>query len=70
MTMNDSEVVDFFPPLMTVGQVATVFGVTTRTIWAWVSEGRLPKPVGHGAQYRRWHGEDIRRCVSELASLN
>ncbi|MCO1658351.1 helix-turn-helix domain-containing protein [Pseudonocardia humida] len=43
-------------PLLTSAQVAERFGVTRRTISAWVRDGRLrPSIVTMGGQYRfRW----------------
>ena len=41
-------------------QVAQIFGVTPKTIYAWVRADRgFPKPVRSGKRYTRWDSRDI-----------
>lgn len=50
---------------LTAKQVAQIFGVTPKTIYAWVRADRgFPKPVRQRKRYTRWDSRDI------LAELN
>lgn len=50
---------------LTAKQVAQIFGVTPKTIYAWVRADRgFPTPVRQRKRYTRWDSRDI------LAELN
>jgi len=36
-------------------EVAAHFGISRNRVWAWVRQGRLPKPVKLGPNTSRWH---------------
>jgi predicted DNA-binding transcriptional regulator AlpA len=60
------------PELMTVKQVAAVLTVTPRTVWRWVAQGALPRPLRLSAGCVRWWGEDVLNflCRSGLAAAS
>jgi len=35
------------------------YGVSSKSIWRWVQEGRFPKPVKLAARTARWREEDL-----------
>ena len=49
--------------LLTIAQVATTVGVTTRTVWNWIKKGRLP--VVRLGRTVRIKEEDFRRFIDE-----
>jgi excisionase family DNA binding protein len=60
----------FRPPdpdrLLTVGEVAARFGVSSRTIFRMVRDGRFPPPVRLGRHVSRWFGSDVRHYLDAL----
>lgn len=48
--------------LLTVNQVATIFGVATSSIWRWVTQGVLPQPIRLGGR-TRWVEAEIRAVI-------
>ena len=41
-----------------VGQVAEIYGVSTPTIWRWLKENRIPKPIKIGGS-TRWLSKEV-----------
>jgi len=52
---------------LSVGKVAELLDVSSRTVWRLVAEGVLPKPVVLGKQLRRWRLADVEARLGELA---
>ncbi|RMD99403.1 MAG: AlpA family phage regulatory protein [Bacteroidetes bacterium] len=48
-------------------QLAELLGVSRSTIWRWVSEGRLPKPLKLSRRVTVWRQDDVLRAVQEMA---
>ena len=51
-------------PLLSVGKIASIFGLCTRSIWRMVANGELPPPilVGHS---RRWCQADLNAYLAQ-----
>jgi predicted DNA-binding transcriptional regulator AlpA len=49
--------------LLTLAEVADVFGVSRQAILNWVDAGQFPKPVRISKRYVRWVGEDLRHFI-------
>ncbi|RME06876.1 MAG: AlpA family phage regulatory protein [Bacteroidetes bacterium] len=50
-------------------QLAELLGVSRSTIWRWVSEGRLPKPLKLSRRVTVWRQDDVLRAVQEMARV-
>lgn len=50
--------------LLTIKQVAEIFGVSTRTISRMVKESGLPKPIKYGKKVIRWREADIQSYIN------
>ena len=51
---------------LTLQDVATVYRVSKRTIWRWVAEGRLPRPLAITRRIRRWKACEIQQHLDSL----
>ena len=40
-------------------QVCALLGISSSTLWAWIKDGRFPKPIDLGPNSRAWLGEEI-----------
>jgi predicted DNA-binding transcriptional regulator AlpA len=58
---------EFAVQLLTDREVGAMLRVHPGTIWRWVSEGRLPKPVRVADRATRWFRSDIEAHVAALA---
>lgn len=47
------------PRLIAVSEVATMLGVSVRTVWRLASSGALPPPLRLSGQLRRWRESDV-----------
>jgi excisionase family DNA binding protein len=52
--------------LLTVGEVAARFGVSSRTVFRMVRDGRFPPPVRLGRHVFRLFGSDVRQYLDAL----
>jgi predicted DNA-binding transcriptional regulator AlpA len=52
--------------LMNVHQVANYLYISTRTVWRWVAQGRMPPPLPMSCCIKRW---DFRHIEQWLQSL-
>lgn len=50
-------------PLLTVVDVARIFQIGQRTVYDWVSRGRLPAPIKLSPWVMRWRREDIEKLA-------
>ena len=50
-------------------QLARHYGVTRKTIWDWVREGRLPKPKKLTPRRTRWSNAEIAQHVQKIKNL-
>jgi prophage regulatory protein len=48
-------------------QVCARFDVSPSTIWAWVQQGRFPRPVAIGPNTRAWLEDELDAHVLECA---
>ncbi len=55
---------------LTVNDVAKILCVTKRTIWRYVDQGKLPKPVHINCRVVRWRASDIRNIIAELKTTS
>ncbi len=46
--------------------IMRMFGISRATVWRWVRNGTLPKPVKMGTQLNVWKPEQIEAFVSKL----
>lgn len=51
---------------LTAGQVAKIFGVTTRTVYRWRREGILPDSFRTPGGHSRYLGSDILRYFDNI----
>jgi predicted DNA-binding transcriptional regulator AlpA len=52
--------------LLTIRDVARHFSVSERTIWRWVTAGKLPAPLRFSTTCLRWRARDIERYVEQF----
>ena len=55
---------------LSVGELATRYSVSKRTIWRWVAEGHLPKPEELPGNIRRWLLVDVARIEEAARAAN
>ena len=48
-----------------VGQVADIYGVSIPTIWRWLKENRIPKPIKIGGS-TRWLSTEVENFISSI----
>ena len=53
--------------LITVKEVAARLSVTARTVWRWVAQGKLPRPLRLSAGCVRWWSGDVERFLEALS---
>lgn len=51
--------------LMKSAEVMKLFGITRNTLYAWVNDGRLPKPIRFGKAHYRWRESDITDFIAK-----
>lgn len=49
--------------LLTVGEVAKLLGASQRSVWAWASSGKIPRPLRIGHRSVRWRRRDIQEWL-------
>jgi excisionase family DNA binding protein len=52
-------------PLWSPRQLATLLGVSRRTIWSMVASGRLPQPLRLGGNVVRWERGTLLQVLEE-----
>jgi excisionase family DNA binding protein len=57
---------DCFVGLLRVEQVAERLAVARRTVWRWLSQGKLPPPLRLSKTCVRWRPEDIDAHLARL----
>jgi excisionase family DNA binding protein len=63
--MKISKILTEVPALLRVEEVATLLGVSVRTVWRLVSRGELARPVAMG-RCRRWFRSDVDDFLAAL----
>jgi len=53
--------------LISVKEVASRLSVTPRTVWRWVAQGKLPRPLRLSPACVRWWNTDVERFLEALA---
>jgi prophage regulatory protein len=48
---------------MRLTQVLAVYPIGKSTLWAWIKQGRFPKPVKLGPRITAWRIQDIRALL-------
>lgn len=51
---------------LTMEDLVTIYHVSKRTIWRWVREGRLPRPLAVTRRIRRWRASEIQQHLNDL----
>ncbi len=51
---------------LTVQHLSSIYCVSRRTIWRWVAQGKLPRPVAVTRRTRRWIADEIHAHLEEL----
>lgn len=54
-------------PWYDIEDMMALFSVGDRTIWKWVSAGKLPRPVRRGPKWSRWPRVQIDALIQEWA---
>lgn len=54
--------------LLTADQLAKIMNVKKRTIWRWLAEGRIPKPIYLTRQTPRWRESEVKDFIAAKAS--
>jgi predicted DNA-binding transcriptional regulator AlpA len=49
--------------------IMTMFGISRATVWRWVKNGTLPKPVKFGTRLNVWKPEQIEDFVAKLGEV-
>ena len=49
-------------------EVASIYSVSTNTVWRWARTGRIPQPVKIGANTTRWKVGEIRESLASLTA--
>jgi excisionase family DNA binding protein len=53
--------------LLSAKEVASRLSVTSRTVWRWVSQGKLPQPLRLSRACVRWRSGDLEHFLEALA---
>jgi prophage regulatory protein len=53
-------------PTLTVEDLVTIYNVNKRTIWRWVRQGRLPRPLAVTNRVSRWRTSEIQQHLDDL----
>ena len=59
---------NYEPAFLDILAVARRYNVTRATIWAWMSQGRIPQPMRITPGCSRWSLEDLRAWEDEKRS--
>jgi predicted DNA-binding transcriptional regulator AlpA len=51
---------------LTLQDLMTIYCVSKRTIWRWLAEGRLPRPLAVTRRIRRWKACEIQEHLDSL----
>lgn len=54
-------------PWYRLADMCRLFDCAPRTIWTWVSEGKLPQPVRNGSRWTRWPKEVVDELLKTWA---
>ncbi len=54
-----------WPIFMRPRVAASYLGVSEATIYRWIRDGRLPKPIEVSPQIKGWHQEALKRFADE-----
>lgn len=54
---------------LSASDLATRYGVSSKTIWIWARDERLPKPVHLGPQITRWRIDAIEAFEHEREAI-
>lgn len=57
-------------PWYRLADMCRLFDCAPRTIWKWVSEGRIPAPVRQGSRWTRWAKAVVDAHVAGLAGVH
>lgn len=52
--------------LLDVADVARLYRVAEKTVWAWVRKNRLPSPVVRRKNYTRWNAAEVHQHIASL----
>jgi prophage regulatory protein len=53
--------------LLSAKEVASRLSVTSRTVWRWVAQGKLPRPLRLSRACSRWRSGDLEYFLEALA---
>jgi predicted DNA-binding transcriptional regulator AlpA len=49
--------------------IMTMFGISRATVWRWVKNGTLPKPVKFGTRLNVWKPDQIEDFIEKLGAV-
>ena len=51
---------------LTLADLVTIYCVSKRTVWRWVKEEKLPRPLAVTRRIRRWKAREIQQHLDSL----
>ena len=57
------------PPSYSVHEMADLSSGSKNSIWQWVKEGKLPRPIKFGAKTSRWGSRGIVRAQAAMLGV-
>ncbi len=54
---------------LTLEHLVTIYCVSKRTIWRWVKEDKIPRPIAVTRRIRRWKACEIQQHIDSLARV-
>ena len=59
---------NYEPAFLDIHGVARRYNVTRATVWAWMSQGRIPQPIRLTAGCSRWSLDDLKKWEDQKRS--
>ena len=57
------------PALLRIKEVARILSVSPRTVWRWISLGKLPRPVSFSKVCKRWVESQLDEAILKMAQV-
>jgi predicted DNA-binding transcriptional regulator AlpA len=53
-------------PLLVIEDLCRIFNVKKGTIFSWVNQGKIPKPIKISHRMARWRHDDIKKAYDKV----